>query len=562
MTNDNMKKWLSALDHISTTPVNKRMLTEEVDDVLKDMHSKAAARPSPTTTPGAVIKKIAGGLRGYDETQVQSAFDTLSKKNGFANFADELKSAAGAHGEEMRVSESVVDEEDMEEGNEFSDKLTKAKKQHKKSFKVGGKTYPVKESEEVCSVCEAMPCECEGSKEDMIAEEWSVIYDSAYAKNVPVQVRLKSGMDESAVREWFSKAFQPLNIHEVFKRDKADPKLKPNAIVDPPRPRPRPGSAAIVDPPRPRPKSGLTIEENEISDDELDEALGTAFGGLATTPKSTTTSTSTSAAAGAKNAGTIIDPKASTITTQDGKTVKLPPGTIKTKGGNTVQVLTSEERHKREDDSADYDKMLDDVHTRLEGNYDLDAQHIAIQAVADLHKVSYEKLLVHWFEDPKGLKLEKSADDELASEQPPLEMPVEQPPAELPPAAQPAASTAPPPPPAPVQESRNKKKKLKEGHQLTLEVRDDHEVRMAQASLYQIAKHATALHSMLDGVNELEGWVQSKITLASDYIERVRDYMEYELVRGSEDGLSHHTTHDELDTEEIFEDRVVKKKKK
>jgi hypothetical protein len=39
-----------------------------------------------------------------------------------------------------------VDEEEMEEGNEFSGELEKARKAGKKTFKVDGKTYPVKES--------------------------------------------------------------------------------------------------------------------------------------------------------------------------------------------------------------------------------------------------------------------------------------------------------------------------------------------------------------------------------------------------------------------------------
>ena len=41
-----------------------------------------------------------------------------------------------------------MDEEDMEEGNEFTGELEKARKEHKKEFKVGNKTYPVKEGKE------------------------------------------------------------------------------------------------------------------------------------------------------------------------------------------------------------------------------------------------------------------------------------------------------------------------------------------------------------------------------------------------------------------------------
>ena len=59
----------------------------------------------------------------------------------------------------------------------------------------------------------------------------------------------------------------------------------------------------------------------------------------------------------------------------------------------------------------------------------------------------------------------------------------------------------------------------------------DHEVQMARSDLYKIAKYAIKLHEMLKGVSEeegLEGWVQSKITKASDYIGSVYHYMDYD----------------------------------
>ena len=49
----------------------------------------------------------------------------------------------------------------------------------------------------------------------------------------------------------------------------------------------------------------------------------------------------------------------------------------------------------------------------------------------------------------------------------------------------------------------------------------DHEVQMARADLYKIAKYAIKLHDMLKGVSEeqgLEGWQQAKITKAADYM--------------------------------------------
>lgn len=60
---------------------------------------------------------------------------------------------------------------ETEEGNEFSGELAKARKEGKKSFEVGGKTYPVKESKEkVCSKCGMKNCKCDHKKE--VTEKW------------------------------------------------------------------------------------------------------------------------------------------------------------------------------------------------------------------------------------------------------------------------------------------------------------------------------------------------------------------------------------------------------
>jgi len=59
----------------------------------------------------------------------------------------------------------------------------------------------------------------------------------------------------------------------------------------------------------------------------------------------------------------------------------------------------------------------------------------------------------------------------------------------------------------------------------------DHEVQMARAELYKIAKYAIKLHDMLKNVSEqegLEGWVQSKITKAGDYVSSVYHHLDYE----------------------------------
>ena len=59
----------------------------------------------------------------------------------------------------------------------------------------------------------------------------------------------------------------------------------------------------------------------------------------------------------------------------------------------------------------------------------------------------------------------------------------------------------------------------------------DHEVQMARAELYKIAKYAIKLHEILKGVSEaegIEGWMQSKITKAADYMGSVYHTMDYD----------------------------------
>jgi hypothetical protein len=57
----------------------------------------------------------------------------------------------------------------------------------------------------------------------------------------------------------------------------------------------------------------------------------------------------------------------------------------------------------------------------------------------------------------------------------------------------------------------------------------DEEGGMAKSQLYNLAKYAIMLHDALEDEQQLEGWVQSKITLATDYIGKVKHYLEYEL---------------------------------
>ena len=57
----------------------------------------------------------------------------------------------------------------------------------------------------------------------------------------------------------------------------------------------------------------------------------------------------------------------------------------------------------------------------------------------------------------------------------------------------------------------------------------DHEVQLARSELYKLAKYAIKLHNMMkdaDPEQGLEGWVQSKITLAEDYLKSVYSYLD------------------------------------
>lgn len=56
---------------------------------------------------------------------------------------------------------------------------------------------------------------------------------------------------------------------------------------------------------------------------------------------------------------------------------------------------------------------------------------------------------------------------------------------------------------------------------------EDHEGEMANSELMAIVKKATDLAYLIDENDELDGWVQSKITKANDYISSVHDYLMY-----------------------------------
>lgn len=78
-----------------------------------------------------------------------------------------------------------------------------------------------------------------------------------------------------------------------------------------------------------------------------------------------------------------------------------------------------------------------------------------------------------------------------------------------------------------MEESVTESKKLTEG---VLDG-DDEDGFMARSQLYFLAKDAISLHGMIDDRDNLEPWVQAKITAAAKDMEAVRRYTEYQAMK-------------------------------
>jgi len=72
----------------------------------------------------------------------------------------------------------------------------------------------------------------------------------------------------------------------------------------------------------------------------------------------------------------------------------------------------------------------------------------------------------------------------------------------------------------------NKNDKLKEG---VLDAADE-DGWMAKEQLYKTAQYAIKLHQLIGDTDNLEPWIQAKITKAADYLSSIKHYMEYEQV--------------------------------
>lgn len=125
-----------------------------------------------TKASDAVVKQLPGGKEEIDRRKKYNADFKKAKEDGtevpamYSGFAGKSKMKEGEYNEDMlspgqkkiaRMSPppDKIDANDLAalragkkkkaEGNEFSGELAKAKAQHKDSFEVDGKTYPVKE---------------------------------------------------------------------------------------------------------------------------------------------------------------------------------------------------------------------------------------------------------------------------------------------------------------------------------------------------------------------------------------------------------------------------------
>jgi len=79
----------------------------------------------------------------------------------------------------------------------------------------------------------------------------------------------------------------------------------------------------------------------------------------------------------------------------------------------------------------------------------------------------------------------------------------------------------------PMTKKATRSKKINEG---VLDDLDDAGV-MAKRKLYDLAKTAIELHKLIQDSDDLEPWVQEKITLASEYIDTVKHSLDYDSFR-------------------------------
>jgi hypothetical protein len=89
---------------------------------------------------------------------------------------------------------------------------------------------------------------------------------------------------------------------------------------------------------------------------------------------------------------------------------------------------------------------------------------------------------------------------------------------------------------------------------------DDHEAKMARADLMKMHEYSAKLFRLIGPDDELDGWVQAKITKASDYISSVYHYLEYEQRAG--EAIDHGPREFEESVEQQLKTSLVEQWKK
>ena len=123
------------VESILNEEINKKV--EVLMEKLKGKQSKLDVAEPKGKLDAADFKM----LRSMKKSETKESKKVCSECGGMMYEGECLECGMGGMYEEMG-------DEEMEEGNKFSGELEKARKEHKKSFEVDGKTYPVKEGKE------------------------------------------------------------------------------------------------------------------------------------------------------------------------------------------------------------------------------------------------------------------------------------------------------------------------------------------------------------------------------------------------------------------------------
>jgi len=115
--------------------------------IAKSAGERYGSKERGEKVAGAVLAKLRHAKEDVEESALQAYLgDKKYGKEGMKALQQAGREHAGKEKmNQIRNRYNKMDEADMEEGNEFSGELAKAKAQHRDTFSVDGKTYPVKE---------------------------------------------------------------------------------------------------------------------------------------------------------------------------------------------------------------------------------------------------------------------------------------------------------------------------------------------------------------------------------------------------------------------------------